>query len=201
MKSFLRRYKYEPFITYLLVAINVILFLLCTFGDNMLYNIGRLSPDTFFLDKEYYRLITAMFLHADIQHLVNNMLLLFGLGFMLEKEVGHLLFAVLYFCSGLVGQAASLIYKILSGEWDVGSIGASGAVFGLLGLLLAAILVLGMQSLQVTPQRVFLVALYSIYMGMTNARIDNAAHVGGFFGGFFIGLIICLVELKKRRRR
>ena len=86
-----------PFVSGGLVIVNIILFLLCTFGCDLLYNKGGLSPYNFGIEKEYYRIVTSMFLHADIEHLVNNMLLLFGLGAMIEKEVGHLSFAILYF--------------------------------------------------------------------------------------------------------
>lgn len=189
--------KRAPYVSGALVIINILVFLICTFGGNILYNSGRLSPDTFFAGKEYYRVITAMFLHADIQHLVNNMLLLFGLGAMIEKEVGHLTFLLLYFGSGLGGQAASLLYKTQMGEWMVGSIGASGAVFGLVGLLLAVVFFPYIKLPNVTPARVIFVVFYSIYSGIQDKSIDNAAHIGGLLAGFAVGVVICLVKRKK----
>lgn len=189
-----------PFVSIILVIINAVIFLICTFGGEMLYNIGDISPNSFFTKGEYYRVISAMFLHADITHIVNNMLLLAGIGAMLEKEIGHMSFFALYFLSGLGGQAASLGYKLFTDEWYVSSIGASGAIFGLVGVLLAMALCRVTPMPNVTWQRVVLVVVYSLYSGIRAANIDNAAHIGGFVSGFLLGLILCLF-LKWRRQR
>lgn len=189
-----------PFVSIILVIINAVIFLICTFSGEMLYNIGDISPNSFFTEGEYYRVVSAMFLHADITHIVNNMLLLAGLGAMLEKEIGHMSFFVLYFLSGLGGQAASLGYKLFADEWYVSSIGASGAIFGLVGVLLAMALCRVTPMPNVTWQRVVLVVAYSLYSGIRAANIDNAAHIGGFVSGFLLGLLLCLL-LKWRRQR
>ncbi|MGN1148643.1 MAG: rhomboid family intramembrane serine protease [Lachnospiraceae bacterium] len=196
----MRKIREMPFISIVLVVVNAIIFLICTFTGNMLYNIGELSPDTFWGDGQYYRLISAMFLHADISHLVNNMLLLAGLGAMLEKETGHIRFLMLYFLSGLGGQVVSLAYKIFNGEWYVASIGASGAVFGLVGVLLAMSFAWTRQMENVTWQRVLFVVAYSVYSGVRAANIDNAAHIGGFLAGFVLGLVMCLLQRLHTRR-
>ncbi|MBQ9135939.1 MAG: rhomboid family intramembrane serine protease [Lachnospiraceae bacterium] len=188
---YLRKLKMMPYISIILIVWNVILFLICTFTGEMLYNEGGLSPAACLDDGQYYRLITAMFLHADIQHLLNNMVLLGGLGAMLEPETGHTGFGILYFLSGLGGQIVSLIYKMFSGEWYVVSIGASGAVFGLVGVLLA-ISLCGLRKMpNVTWQRILIVVAYSLYSGVQAADIDNAAHIGGFLAGAVSGLVMC----------
>lgn len=189
-----KRLKEGSFVSVILVAVNVIVFLICTFTGDLLYNGGRLSPDTFFEQREYYRLITAMFLHTGIHHLVNNMLILFGLGAMIEKEIGHFRFGCLYFISGIGGQILSLVSKISAGEWYVGSVGASGAVFGLVGVLLAIVLFTGMKMSNITPARVIFVVIFSIYSGLGTAGIDNAAHIGGCAVGFLAGMCLCLIE-------
>ncbi len=182
----------RPLVTVILVIVNAGIFLICTFSGEMLYNMGDISPSSFFGDREYYRALSAMFLHADINHIVNNMLLLAGLGMMLEKETGHMLFLAQYVLAGLGGQAASLGYKLVTGEWYVSSIGASGAVFGLVGVLLAMVLCKKGSMRSVTWQRVVLVVAYSVYSGIRAANIDNAAHIGGFVSGFLLGLLMCL---------
>ena len=192
LSRYLKKMQAMPYISIILIAWNVILFLICTFTGEMLYNEGGLSPATCFDDGQYYRLITAMFLHADIQHLLNNMVLLGGLGAMLEPETGHIGFCVLYFLSGLGGQAVSLIYKMFSGEWYVVSIGASGAVFGLVGVLLAISLCGSRKMPNVTWQRILIVVGYSLYSGVQAADIDNAAHIGGFLAGALSGLAMCV---------
>lgn len=192
----LNKIKESPFISIILVVCNVILFLICTFTDDLLYNIGELSPALFWGEGQFYRILSAMFLHADIHHLVNNMLLLAGLGAMLEKETGHIWFLLLYFLSGIGGQVVSLAYKLWQREWYVGSIGASGAVFGLVGVLLAMSLAWIRKMPNVTWQRVLFVVAYSVYSGIRAVNIDNAAHIGGFVAGFLLGLLMCFLVRK-----
>jgi len=201
MMKKIRELEMAPFASGGLAIVNILIFLWCTFGGQMLYNVGVLSPYSFFEEKEYYRILTSMFLHGDIRHLVNNMLLLFGLGAMIEKEMGHIAFTVAYFVTGVGGGVASLFYKMLTDQWYVGSIGASGAVFGLIGVLLALAFFSGINMPNVTPLRMIVVVAYSIYSGMGDNNIDNAAHVGGVVTGVAVGLILCiLVRLKKRNK-
>lgn len=194
-----KRYKTEPYVSGALVVINIIIFLWCTFDGGMLYNVGGLSPHMFFSERQYYRLLSSLFLHGDIGHLVNNMLLLFGLGAMMEKETGHLAFGAAYFISGVGGNIVSLLFKIRTGDWYIESIGASGAVFGLIGLLLMLGIFSGARMANVTPVRVLFVIGYSIYSNLDNSRIDNAAHVGGVVTGVMAGALICLILQYKKR--
>ncbi len=200
MRELMERLKKAPYISGSLVIINILIFLWCTFGGEVLYNIGGLSPYDFFQQKQYYRLISSMFLHGDITHIINNMLLLFGLGTMIEKEVGSITFVISYFITGIAGGISSLFYKLFVGEYYVGSIGASGAVFGLIGMLLSLAFFSGKQLPNVTPIKMIVVVVYSIYSGIGNPNIDNAAHVGGVFAGIIIGLILCIrIRLKKKK--
>ena len=201
MKRKFDEFKKLPYISIVLVALNVIIFLICTFTGNLLYNVGGLSPDSFLDGNQYYRIVSAMFLHADINHLVNNMLLLAGLGAMLEKETGHIRFLLLYTLAGLSGQIVSLLYKMFTGGWFIISIGASGAVFGLVGTLLAMSLWWPRKMDNVTWQRILFVIGYTIYSGVQAANIDNAAHIGGLLAGFLCGLIMCLFQKLYINRR
>ena len=198
-----KRIQSMPYVGILLIACNVILFMICTFTGQLLYNKGGLSPALCLDMKQYYRLIVAMFLHADIEHLINNMLLLGGLGAMLEPEIGHGSFCVLYFAGGLGGQIASLLYKACAGEWYVVSIGASGAVYGLVGVLLAMSLCRYRKMPTVTWQKVIIVVVFTIYSGLRTTNIDNAAHAGGFVTGTAAGLVVCLLNklIKKSNRK
>lgn len=192
LKYYLKKIQSMPYVSILLIACNVILFLICTFTGEMLYNRGGLSPALCFGHGQYYRLVTAMFLHADIQHLLNNMLLLGGLGAMLEPEIGHTGLGILYFISGLGGQAVSLLCKILANEWYVVSIGASGAVFGLVGVLLAMSLCWYRKIPNVTWQKILFVVAFSVYSGIQTTDVDNAAHIGGFVAGAAAGFVMCI---------
>lgn len=186
-----------PIVSGLLVAINVIVYLICTFTGNLLYNVGRLDVTSVIVHGEYGRLIWSMFLHSDISHIFNNMVILFFLGAMIEKEVGHIRYAILYFLSGIGGGALSLIYKALTFDLS-GSIGASGAVFGLDGALLALILFSGRGMSNISPNRVILMIILSLYNGFNGENIDNAAHIGGLITGFLVGIVICIIDKRKK---
>ena len=135
-----------------------------------------------------------MFLHADIEHIASNMIILFGLGMMMEKETGHVTFGVLYFLTGIIGNAASLFYKIYMGEWAVASLGASGAVFGMEGVLLAFVMQYPERMRYASWEKIAIMVIYSIYCGIRSENIDNAAHIGGFASGFLLGLLVCIVR-------
>ena len=192
----MRMRKDIPIVSAVLVAINVIVFLICTFTGNVLYNMGRLDAADVLVKREYARVIWYMFLHSNITHIFNNMLILFFLGAMIEKEVGHVLYLILYMLSGIGGGILSLIYKTLTFDFS-GTIGASGAVFGLDGALLALILFSGRRMANVTPTRVILMIAYSLYSGFTGGNVDNAAHIGGLITGFLIGIVICMINRRK----
>lgn len=181
-----------------LVAINVIVFLICTFCGNMLYNKGELDVVSVLADKEYGRIVWAMFLHAGIEHLFNNMVILFFLGAMIEKVTGHILFLLLYFLSGIGGNLCSLLFKLIQMDYSA-SVGASGAIFGLDGVLLAWILLDRRSMPDVTPRRVVLMIALSLYSGFTALNIDNAAHVGGLVTGFLAGITVCLIRKYRNR--
>lgn len=200
LKQQLFRLKLLPYITIFLVTANVIIFLICTFTGEVLYNIGEFSPKSILEDGRYFNVIAAMFLHGDIYHLANNMLLLAGLGMMMEKDIGHAKFSVLYFVAGLGGNIVSLSYKLFADEWYVSSIGASGAVFGLVGALLAMVLCRTESMPNVTWQRILIVIIYTLYSGARTSNIDNAAHIGGFLTGFLVGLLICFFQKKLKKK-
>ncbi len=193
------RRKDLPVVSAVLVAVNVLVFILCTFMGNALYSAGRLTVQGVLADGEFGRVIWAMFLHGDIGHIFNNMILLYFLGSMIEREIGHLPYLIAYFLSGIGGNALSLYYKVLTADLS-GSIGASGAVFGLDGVLLAMVLFSGKKLSNASPQRVILMIAYSLYSGFTGYNTDNAAHVGGLVAGFVAGSIICVIQRRNNER-
>lgn len=193
----MKKLRNVPWASEILVAINVIVFLICTFSGNVLYNKGELDVISVLAGRQYGRILWAMFLHAGIEHLFNNMVILFFLGAMIEKVTGHISFLVLYFLSGIGGNLCSLLAKLLLMDASA-SVGASGAIFGLDGVLLAWILLDRRSMPDVTPKRVILMIALSLYSGFTTQNIDNAAHVGGLVTGFLAGLVLC--GLRKHRR-
>jgi len=192
-----RRWKEMPLISASLACVNIIVFAVCTFTGNLLYNKGGLDILSVLGRGEFGRILWSMFLHGDIDHLVNNMLLVFFLGGMLEKEIGHIRLAAVYFLSGVGGNLLSLAVRCVKIDF-ASSLGASGAVFGLDGVLLALILFSGRKLSGVSPGRVIIMIAFSLYSGFTATNIDNAAHVGGLIVGFLVGIIFSAEERIRR---
>ena len=136
----MRRYPERiPWCSAVLTAVNIVVFLACQFYGSILYPEGAFSILYLIRNGEYYRLVTAMFLHADISHLANNMILLYFGGEIVEKTVGRIRYLILFFLSGICGNLFSAVYELSTGSFYE-SIGASGAVFGLVGGLFYLVL-------------------------------------------------------------
>ena len=183
-----------------LVAINVIIYMVCLFTGGELYSRGSLNAYGVLIKHEYGRVLWAMFLHIGATHLFSNMLILFFMGAMIEKEVGHICYLLLYFLSGIGGNLLSLLIKVINSDMS-SSVGASGAVFGLDGVLLAMVLLSGRKMQDVTPVRVLAMIALSLYSGFSGSNIDNAAHVGGLITGFLGGCVVCILQRRRRERQ
>ncbi len=193
-----KNWKNLPYVTIALAAANVLVFLICQIDGGRLYDLGELDMIRVLGGREYGRLLYSVFLHGNFPHLFNNMVVLVFMGAMIEQDVGHLPYGVIYLLSGLGGSALSLFRKYLLRDM-IASIGASGAIFGLDGLLLAIVL-LGRSNLPtVTPGRVILMIALSLYSGFSGGNIDNAGHIGGLLTGFAAGVVYCLIRRRKSR--
>ncbi|MEO6275053.1 MAG: rhomboid family intramembrane serine protease [Rhodoferax sp.] len=139
---------------------------------------------------QVWRLLTATFVHSGIVHLVMNMLGLWAIGQTAERIYGHRVFLGIYLGSALAASALSLHF---SAQKTV-SVGASGAVFGLAGVVLVAVLrhrdtmprLFGKQMLR----GIGFFVVYSLAQGFLQTGVDNAAHVGGLLAGALIGCIL-----------
>lgn len=196
----MKTWKAQPIVSIILVAVNVLVYILCSLTGDLLYSRGSLDSFFVLVNQEYDRILWSMFLHSGMSHLFNNMLILFFLGSMIEKEVGHVRYALLYLASGIGGNLLSLLAKVVNNDIAV-SLGASGAIFGLDGVLLAMVLFSGREMENVTPARVLLMILYSLYSGFTGQNIDNAAHVGGLLTGFLLASVMCFIQRRRRKKR
>ena len=182
-----------PWVNICLVAANVIVFLICTFTGELLYNKGAFGVAEILEDGSFYRMFTSMFLHADTQHLFNNMIILFFVGEIVEKKVGHIPYVLLYFLSGIAGNVFSMGYELLSGEY-YSSVGASGAVFGVEGALFLLVLLNRGKLESITMGRLAFAILFSLYCGFTGTNTNNAAHIGGILAGFAISALIMFLR-------
>lgn len=182
-----------PWVNICLVAVNVIIFLICTFTGDLLYNKGEFSVAEIIEDGSFYRMITSMFLHWDVQHLFSNMIVLYYVGEMVEKKLGHIPYAALYFLSGIAGDVFSMGYEFWLGEY-YSSVGASGAVFGVEGALFLLVILNHGKLEYMTVGRVAFAIMFSLYSGFTATNINNAAHIGGVLMGFAVTAVIMIMR-------
>ena len=177
-----------------LIVINVLVFFLLSLrGDTesgyFMLQYGAMYEPLVTDGHEYYRLITSLFLHFGIQHLLNNMVMLGALGYQLENEIGRIKFLLIYFISGIGGNLCSLYWNVSHGE-QVISAGASGAIFGLMGALLYIVAVnrgrLGRLS---GRGMLIMVALSTRYLRVSSG-VDNSAHIGGLICGILITVLL-----------
>jgi membrane associated rhomboid family serine protease len=178
-------------VTRVLIGINVAVFVL-----DLLVS-GGLAPD-FGLwpigvaDGEYYRLVTSGFLHAGLMHIGFNMLALYWLGTPLEAMLGRWRYVLLYALSLLGGSVASYLFS----PWNTLSVGASGAIFGLMG---AFVVVAIKQKLDLRPFAV-LIGLNLVIGFLPGFNIDWRAHLGGLVVGAALAAAMLLPPREKRRQ-
>ena len=138
---------------------------------------------------QYRRIAAAMFLHSGFTHLLYNMLALCALGFPLEEIMGKVRYGAVYLLAGIGGNLFVLAVEYLRGDYHF-TVGASGAIFGLLGAYLALAVNPrdGMDSL---PVRSILFSFVMMMIpGLYDPRVSMTGHLGGFLAGFLAALII-----------
>jgi Uncharacterized membrane protein (homolog of Drosophila rhomboid) len=189
-----------PIITTVLVVMNVFIFLLCTFTGDLLYNIGAISIIGFLEKHEYYRIVTSLFLHWDINHLVSNMIVLYYLGEVVEEHYGLVRYGILYLTAGVCGNILSLVYEFCS-KTVMFSAGASGAIFGVIGALFLLVIIHKGHLRQISLGRLMFMLAYSLYSGFVGSNINNAAHIGGFLSGAAIASIYQFCNRMKTRKK
>ena len=174
-----------PIVTYLLIAINIIMFILQMFSEDItnmfcVWNIGIIKFD------QLYRLLTGMFLHGSIFHLMFNMYALFVIGKQLEGFIGKTKYIIVYLISGIIGSLLSVALH----NTNFSALGASGAIFGLLGSTLYfgyhyRVYLGGVMESQIIPLIITNLAIGFIFPG-----IDNYAHLGGLIGGVTVTMAL-----------
>lgn len=186
----------RTWVTRLIVAVNVLVWLamVLTGSDPALPQVqdliawgGNMLPLTL---EQPWRLFTATVLHAGVIHLGFNMWVLWDAGRIAERFYGNLQFLLIYLVSGLFGSLASLFFAARTGV----SVGASGAIFGVVGALLAALFTkharLPARLATAMRSSMLMFVGYSLFMGFVSSFIDNAAHIGGLLSGFAAAVIL-----------
>lgn len=185
--------KKKSYVTGSLIAVNVIYFLyleIAGSSEDILFMLrhGAMYAPAVLEGKEYYRLLTAMFMHFGIDHILNNMIVLFALGDNLERALGHMKYLILYLACGIGSNAISML---LSGaESAVVSAGASGAIFGVVGGLLYAVSINRGRLEDLSTRQLVIMAAFSLYLGFTESGVDNVAHISGLLLGIIFGILL-----------
>lgn len=192
-QRFVRNRKRVPVNTFLILANLLVFFAVELTGSALstshMYRWGAAYAPAIVQGREYYRLVTSMFLHFGIQHLGNNMLVLFFLGDCLERNLGRWKYAFVYMAGGVGADLLSLFVELKQGQ-EVVSAGASGAAFAVIGALIYVVLVNKGRIENFTVRQLVLMAALSLYHGVTSVGIDNAAHFGGLICGLFLGILL-----------
>ena len=199
------------FVNFFLIAVNAAVFI---FGlipwrgvpvADSLFQRGALYAPLILKAQGFHRLITSIFLHADASHLVNNMIMQYAGGDIVERNTGHFRYLMLYIFSGIGGNLFSVLSDYMARSYGY-SIGASGAVFGVTGALVYMILREAFEGMRreremsrrgggMPPQmkslvvRAVLMIVWLLYSGWRNPVVNQAAHVGGLICGFLFAAL------------
>lgn len=180
-----------PIVTYLIMAICLIMFIV-TFilgdGPNDSRTLLALGANSSYYTKngEYYRLLACIFLHAGFAHIICNMYSLLVIGPQVESFYGKLKYLFIFSFSGICGSILSLAFA----NNNVVSVGASGAIFGLLGSLVYFGYHYRVYLGNVLKSQLIPVILLNLAIGLMVAGIDNFAHIGGLIGGVFASMAV-----------
>lgn len=180
-------------VTYSLIVANILIFIGSeivgsTEDTEVLLKVGALYLP-YVREGQYWRLITSIFLHSGIQHLLNNMLLLGVLGTQFERIVGKARYLAIYLLSGLAGSGAMLVRDMVTGK-NMVSMGASGAIYGVIGAIIWILILRKGHVEQLSMKQIVVMLLFSVYFGITGARIAHVAHIAGLVAGFILAVIL-----------
>ncbi len=176
------------YVTLLLILACILMFIITSItGGNTalnLYRWGANLKEAVVNHHQIYRLITCTFLHANILHLILNMYALYIIGSQIETYLGKLKFIAVYFISAISGSLMSIIFS-----YNL-SVGASGAIFGLLGSLLYFGYHYRVYLGTVIRTQIIPIIIINLVIGFTLSGIDNFAHIGGLVGGYLATMAV-----------
>ena len=177
-------------VTKALIIFNILLYIVTLlYTDNFTKSLILLGANNrgLVLGGEYYRLITNAFLHGSVIHLLVNMYSLWVVGSQVETFIGRWKFLIIYLLSAFMGSLFSIVFFS-----DSISIGASGAIFGLMGSLLYFGYHYRLYLSNTLTRELIPIIVLNLILGFTLKGIDNAAHIGGLLGGYLSTMMVGL---------
>lgn len=160
-----------------------------TQNSEFMASMGAVWPPYILEQGQYWRLLTATFMHFGFDHILNNMLILICAGIILEDALGHVKYLILYLIAGIGGSTLSYLQMLHSGDYAVAA-GASGAIFGIIGALLWIVIVHKGRYETLTGKGLLFMIVISLYYGIHSGGVDNWGHVGGLIMGFLMGILL-----------
>ncbi len=186
----------------LLIIVNIIFFIAGLISSQKtgvdVFKEAGIQDNVLIMDGEWWRLVTSMFLHADIAHIAGNMFFLFYLGSIVLRYYNSFEFFTVYFLSGLAGNVLSMVFT------DYRSLGASGAIMGLGGLIIYRMF-FGKNAKAFRRNGNYIVfalmIIFNLLYGLfaTEENIDNYGHFGGFIGGFIVAYVIDFLRSRLKK--
>ena len=178
--------KKTPYITYIIMGICFIMFLITGMGNDtgVLIEYGA-NLDVLVKNGEYYRLLTSMFLHSGLLHLFFNMYALYIIGPQVESFFGKTKCLIIYLLSGISGSLLSVAFNV-----NTVSVGASGAIFGLFGALLYFGYNYRGYLGNVIKSQILPVVIINLIFGFISTGVDVAGHIGGLIGGIIVSSVL-----------
>ena len=193
------QYSHPVIFTYILIAVNVMCYM--KLGKSGCQEYALFGNDV--MNKNMFaELFTYMFMHGNLQHLIGNMISLLLLGRIIEKRTGSIKFMAVYIVSGIYAGLVTALWSVYIMPSMRGTVGASGAICGLLGAYLALSLsecsIVRNQMLNGILKTIVIVLISGLF---SFGRVDNACHIGGILGGFMFMTIVILCESIKDSKR
>ena len=182
-------------ITYIIIAICILMYIVTVLMGLNNMNLLILGANNIELLKhgQFYRLITYGFLHGSIIHLISNMYCLYVIGSQVENNLDKKRFLTIYFISMITGGLLSALFN------DGISIGASGAIFGLLGALLYFGFHFRLYLSEALKTRIIPVIILNLIIGFVVPGIDVACHIGGLIGGFLSAMMVGIPDINNKK--
>lgn len=180
-------------VTPIFLLMNVLVYLACVYiyqPTDLAVNVYAISEK-----RQYYRFLTSMFTHFGITHLLGNMVILIALGARIENIIGRLNYVIVYIVTGLAAAFASYINFFCNDIYDY-SAGASGAIFGLLGVLVVIAFYNKGRVKDLSLMNMLILFILTLVDGLMSEGIDNVAHAVGFMAGILAGIVLLLVNQK-----
>lgn len=185
-----------------IAIVNILIYIVLMFVNNKTYEdvMMKFSINWKYImnNGQWYRIISSMFLHWDTNHLVNNMITLCAVGTYLEKMIGRKWIIISYFVTGILAGLTSIGYNMKL-EQEVYAAGASGAIFGLIGILLAVLVMSKGRGDKISGRRLLIYVILVVWSQISDTQVDNAAHIGGILAGIITGMVYTLSRCKEKK--